>query len=68
MLVAERDLVHAGQAVTGDGVRTCVSWSQYSHMRGVPGCAILVIGHGQIVAARVYLACSWNGVGRGLAM
>ena len=37
-------------------------------MRGVPSLASLVIRQGQIVDARVYLACSWEGVGRGLAM
>ena len=62
MSVVDRGMEHAEQAVTGDCVRTCLSWSQYSHMRGVPAFAILVIGHGQIVAARVYLAYSWEGV------
>lgn len=68
MSVAERGLAHAGQAVVGDCVRTRFSWSQYSHMRGMPGVASVVIGHGKIVAARVYLACSLAGVGHGLAM
>ena len=63
-----RGLSHAGQAVTGECVGTRYSWSQYSHMRGVPSFASLVIGQGQIVAARVYLACSWEGVRHGLAM
>ena len=58
MSVAERGMAHAGQAVTGDCVRTCLIWSQYSYMRGVPGLASVVIRHGQIVATRVYLACS----------
>ena len=58
MSVAERGLAYAGQAVAGDCVRICLSWSQYSYIRGVPGFTSVVIGHGQIVAARVYLACS----------
>ena len=67
MSVSERGLAHAGQAVAGECRRTCLSWSHNSHMRGVPGLVSVVIEHGQIVDARVYLVCSWAGVERGFA-
>lgn len=54
----------------GVGLMWCVSERnrlQCSHIRGVPGESMEKVGHGKIVAARVYQSCCRFAVGRGLA-